>query len=148
VPGKEVSSVVNQESLLDMSTEEVIVAVLTARAFRLGRLWRQLGHALNSINVVGLFRLGESRPRSVRAQPCLICSKFLPFLAENNVRGVALLVLGGLFSTLVDLLIDGGDPSINICLKNLSSNGVWGDVLPLVKGHRGRRLLDDGNGAG
>lgn len=62
VPCQEVSRVVDEKRLLDVRGKKVIIAVLTARAFRLWRFRRQLGHALHSLDVVLLLRCRESCP--------------------------------------------------------------------------------------
>jgi len=53
---------VYHECLINMSSKEVIVAILTTWAFGLGRLGGQLRHALHSFDVVFLLGGGEGRP--------------------------------------------------------------------------------------
>lgn len=65
VPGEEVASVVDAESLLDVCCDKVVVPVLATRTFCLGGLWGQLGHALYSGNVAVLLSSGESSPETV-----------------------------------------------------------------------------------
>jgi len=72
----------------------------------------------------------------------------LPFFANHNVEWVTLLELLRLLSALIDLLIDGSNPSVDISLQNLSPNHIRGDILSLVKGASRRRLFKRGNGAG
>jgi hypothetical protein len=62
VPRQEISCHVDVEGLLDMSTDEVVVAVSASRTDFLRSLGGQLGKTLNSRDVVFLLLGTECRP--------------------------------------------------------------------------------------
>lgn len=115
MPCEEVSSRMSSEGLSDMRSNEIVVTIPASWTHRLGRLVRQLRHALHCFEIVLLLGGGEGSPNQSAIHLLMQWKETVPLSADDDVRWVAFLPLLGLLG-LVKLLIDTSDTGIEICL--------------------------------
>lgn len=117
-----------------MGCDEIIEAVLAPRTKGFWKFGWQLRHALNSTDVIFLFSRRKGRPGIISVMLTSADITHSPFPSNNNVQRIASLPLSGLLGSMVGLLVETCNTSVDIRLKDLSSKAEESCIQPRVQG--------------